>query len=112
MKYKRKLIHTATVWQNPVSDNYGGFTYDAPKTISCRWQDKNQLFIDNTGREAVSRSIIWLDVDDAVKESEMIAFGDKKSFTVPYTCPDAWVIKSIDRTSNLKGNQTAVTAYI
>ena len=112
MKYKQKLIHQATVWKNPVSDSYGGFTFDTPILINCRWQDKNQLYIDSNGREAVSKSIIWLNPDDNIGIGDMIASGVYTSTVVPYDCSDAWSIKSIDRTSNIKGTQTVVTAYI
>ena len=111
MKYLQKLIHTATAWKNPVSDNYGGFTYSAPVLIDCRWEDKAELFIDSTGRETVSNAVIWLDSEDVIEEGDMIAFGDVKTFTIPYGT-SARVIKSINSTPNLKGTQTAVTAYI
>lgn len=111
LKYLNKLIHTATVWKNPVSDNYGGFTYDSPVLIACRWEAKTELFIDNTGREAVSKAVIFLDLADSIEEGDMIAFGDLKTFTNPYGTV-AKIIKSINSTPNLKGTQTAVTAYI
>lgn len=111
MKYTNKLIHTATVWKNPVSDQFGGFTYASPALISCRWEDKAELFIDNTGRETVSKAVIWLDVSDSVEEGDMIILGNEKTKSNPYKT-EARVIKSINKTPNLRGTQAAVTAYI
>lgn len=112
MKYRQKLIHTATVWKNSVSDNYGGFTFDAPVTVDCRWEGKSELFIDKTGREAVSKAVIWLDVDDGIEEGDMIAYGDQTTYTDPYDCATAWTLKNVSSTDNLRGTQTAVTGYI
>ena len=31
------------VWLNPVSDGKGGYVFDYPIEIDCRWEDKQEL---------------------------------------------------------------------
>jgi hypothetical protein len=38
-------VETAVYWGNPVNDGYGGFTYDDPVEIDCRWENKTEMDI-------------------------------------------------------------------
>lgn len=38
-------VETAVYWGNPVNDGYGGFTYDTPVEIDCRWENKMEMDI-------------------------------------------------------------------
>jgi hypothetical protein len=38
-------VETAVYWGNPVNDGYGGFTYDTPVEIDCRWENKTEMDI-------------------------------------------------------------------
>lgn len=38
-------VETAVYWGNPVNDGYGGFTYDDPVEIDCRWENKMEMDI-------------------------------------------------------------------
>ncbi len=38
-------VETAVYWGNPVNDGYGGFTYDDPIEIDCRWENKMEMDI-------------------------------------------------------------------
>jgi hypothetical protein len=49
---------TAVYWGNPVNNGYGGFTYDEPVEIDCRWEDRNEIFVDANGDETVSKSVV------------------------------------------------------
>lgn len=59
----KNLLQTATYWGNPVADGYGGYTFDAPITINCRWILKQELFIDIKGKEKVSSAIVLVGQD-------------------------------------------------
>ena len=56
---------TAVYWGTPVSDGSGGFTYADAVEISCRWDDIQELIIDNKGREimSVAKLIVTQDLD-------------------------------------------------
>jgi len=55
----------AVYWGNPVADGYGGYSYDDPEEIYCRWSDEKQLFEADDGTQQVSKAILYLveDVD-------------------------------------------------
>lgn len=56
---------TAVYWGNPQSDGRGGYTYDDPVDIDCRWKDGEQIMTTDDGRQFVSRATVHLlqDVD-------------------------------------------------
>ena len=54
---------TAVYWGNPTKDGYGGYTYDDPEEIKCRWADDKQLFESDDGEQLVSKSIVLLTED-------------------------------------------------
>lgn len=39
----RQCKQKAVYWGNPVKNGYGGYTYDDPIEIDCRWEEKAQL---------------------------------------------------------------------
>ncbi len=103
MNIDRKLNQLATVWQNPVDDNWGNFTFDDPKTIPVRWEDKSVLFLDRaTGSEIVSQAVIWCLPGAGLKEQEMIALGDHTDVNNPYTA-GAHTVKNVENTPNVRG---------
>ena len=60
----------AVYWGNPQDNGYGGFTYDDPVEIKCRWEDSNEVISmagqDRKSRELVSKAQVWVvqDVDE------------------------------------------------
>lgn len=59
----KNLLQTATYWGNPVANGFGGYTFDSPVAIDCRWILKQELFIDAKGKEKVSAAIVLLGQD-------------------------------------------------
>ncbi len=59
-KFIQKVcVQTAVYWGNPQNDGYGKLTFDdpielAPPTNGVRWEDKNQIIVDNNGKEVTS----------------------------------------------------------
>jgi len=63
-KFIQKVcVQTCVYWANPVNDGYGGFTFDDPVEISCRWEDKNQICIGDDGQEVTSDSEVLVTQD-------------------------------------------------
>ena len=66
----RLCVEDAVYWGNPQDDGYGGFTYDDPVEIKCRWEEKREVVTmageDRKGREIVSKAQVWVlqDVDE------------------------------------------------
>lgn len=62
----RGLIQTAVYWGDPLPDGYGGFTFSTPVEISCRWEDRKELYVSSDGNEIVSKAVALInqDLDD------------------------------------------------
>ena len=60
---KKVCVQTAVYWGNPKDDGYGGFTFDDPVNISCRWEDKIQIVATMDGQEVSSDSEILVTQD-------------------------------------------------
>jgi len=60
MNITKYLKQTCVYWGSPIVDGYGGRTFDAPVELSCRWEDRRELFRDASGNEVVSESIVLL----------------------------------------------------
>jgi hypothetical protein len=56
---KRTCKQTAVYWGNPTNDGSGGFTFDDPIEIICRWEDRNDIFLSPTGKELNSKAVIY-----------------------------------------------------
>jgi hypothetical protein len=60
---KKVCVQTAVYWGNPKDDGYGGFTFDDPVNISCRWEDKTQIVSTMDGQETSSDSEVLVTED-------------------------------------------------
>ncbi len=64
MKIIRKmLVHKCMYWSNPVPDGYGGYTFQPPIELKCRWEDINERFITDANTEDLSKSKVYVDRD-------------------------------------------------
>lgn len=57
--YTRHMKQTATYWAPGSNDGFGGVSFSAPIQVSCRWQDKAELFRDAQSRELTSSTIVY-----------------------------------------------------
>ena len=60
---QKVCVQTAVYWGNPKDDGYGGFTFDDPVNISCRWEDKTQIVSTMDGQETSSDSEVLVTQD-------------------------------------------------
>lgn len=102
MNYERMLNQQATLWDNPVSDGYGGFVFDAPVLVACRWEGTNQLVVDSTGREVVSTASVWLPSSVAITDGAVLAEGDFTGTPNPYDVAGSRTVKNIALVPNIK----------
>jgi len=59
----RLFSQTITYWGSPSTSGWGGKTFDTPITLSGRWEDKQELFIDPMGNEVRSLAVVYVDQD-------------------------------------------------
>jgi hypothetical protein len=112
---KRQLNQTAVYWATPSADGYGGYTWDNPVEISCRWEDTIQVITDSNGEEIVSRAVVYLDQD--VDENGVLFLGsltdlDSTQEADPMTADSAYRIRRFDKVPNIKGTDFLRKAYL
>lgn len=98
---RRQCKQKAVYWGNPQKDGRGGFTYDDPVEIDCRWEEKAQLLQmwDMKGESFECIAIVWVnqdldqdgslflgdldDLDSAQEESpESISISGRKAYLI------------------------------
>jgi hypothetical protein len=108
---KRNLVQTCVYWGAPKNDGEGGFIFDAPVEIQCRWEDKEQVVMQDNGEKILSRSTVYLlqEVDengmlflgtlDDIGDSE----GDSSGvYYDPQELEGAYLIKRFEKTPSLR----------
>ena len=103
----RNCSSVAVYWGNPVNDGEGGFTFDDPVEIACRWEETIQVTTDNKGNEVTSRAVIYITQD--VDEEGMLYLGtldnlDSGQEEDPKTIQGAWIIKRFVKTPALNSS--------
>ena len=107
---KRGLNQTATYWGNPTPDGWGGYTFDAPVEIDCRWEDTSKLFISaQTGKEERSRAMVFVDQDVVV--GGYLYLGSSTG-TKPEEVTGAFEIKSFGKTPSVKATKFLRKAWL
>jgi len=46
-------VQTAVYWERKSSNGYGGFTYETPVEIKCRWDANSKLVLNDKGEQVV-----------------------------------------------------------
>lgn len=96
------LRQKAVYWANPVNDGQGGYTYDTPIEIDCRWLWKQEKFINDKAEEIVSKAIVLVDQDVAIKGMlALTTLDDLNSSELPED-EDAFEIKAFFKSSDYK----------
>ncbi len=65
---------TAVYWGNPVSDGFGGYTFDDPVEINVRWDEKSKMVLDADGNEVISKAEVTVRQDVDIRG--MLFLGD------------------------------------
>lgn len=98
---KRFTAQKCIYWGNPVDDRKGGWTFDAPAEIDCRWDDKQEFVIGYDGNQYSSQAAILVNIDldrrgylwlGTQDELEAIATEKGYDITKPLEFPDAWIV--------------------
>lgn len=73
--FERNLKQTATVWTVSGVDSAGDPSFDSasPRTISVRWEDRVDMFINQQGEQEASRSIVV--VTESFKVGDFLFLG-------------------------------------
>lgn len=107
--FERNLRQTATYWAPLGLDAYGKRTFAAPVQRPCRWEDKAETFIDKHGKQETSRSKVFFSLD---LELNGHIFLGTSAVVDPTTLSDAWEIRNVFRTPDLRNNKQLFVAVV
>jgi hypothetical protein len=114
-KFIKKIsVQTAVYWGNPENDGSGGFVFDEPVEIKCRWEDKTQVVNSSDGSEVVSDSFILTNED--LDENGYLFLGtlddlDSDELTDPKSKTGARMILSKNKIPMIKSTKEFVRLY-
>jgi hypothetical protein len=105
---KKIAVQTAVYWGNPVNDGYGGYTYDAPVEIKCRWEEKVRTIADVFGEYRLSKATVL--VNDPLDYNGYLYLGTLAEVNAmtgvttskPKTIPMAFAIIAYDKIPLIK----------
>lgn len=107
--YNRNQNQIAMYWAPSVDDKYGARTFSSPVEIRCRWQDKQENFIDAEGKEKTSSSIVY---PDRELENEGWLYLGQSSELDPHDVDGAKEIKATGSSPNLRNSQTLIKIWL
>ncbi len=97
----RNHKQTVTYWSPGTNDGFGNVIFGAPVFRKARWEDKVELFRDQSGNEVISTATVYLGVDVANKG---YLFLGESTAANPTLVSDAREIRAFRKIPNLKGN--------
>jgi hypothetical protein len=107
------LNQTAVYWQRGDPDGYGGYDWEDPVEIDCRWESSTELFVDSQGEERRSRAKVFLGQD--VEEGGYLYLGDLDDLTSssdPGNISRAYRIQRSDKIPDLSGAEFLRRAWL
>ncbi len=94
------LRESITYWAPSGVDNFGDPSFAAPvTTIKAKWEDRTELFIDETGREQRSRSVVYVDTDLVIGG---YLFRGTSTVADPLSVDGAFIVKDFKKTSDFE----------
>lgn len=111
MGFTRNLTQDVTHWTLTGSDTYGGFTYSSPVRLDGRWEEKQELFIDENMEQVLSNAIAYLNTD--IAPGDYLALGDHA--TTPIADPttiSGYRVRNYGKVTDLKGLNALRKAWL
>ena len=112
---ERNLHQVAVYWGAPVNDGYGGFTWEEPVEIDCRWEESTKVLLTAKGEEQTSRAEVQVMQD--VDENGILYLGtladlDSGQEDDPTTIEGAYRILRFDKIPTIDGLHFFRKAYL
>lgn len=102
----RNLNQTAVYWGNPVEVGDGSLIFDDGVEVDCRWEERQELYMDNEGNERKSQAIVHVKQDMKVGEYLYLGVDDDLDSDISNpTAVDSFEIKSFEKIPNIKGDK-------
>ena len=107
---KVRLPNTVTYWGSLVADGRGGYTFAAPVACDGRWEDTNEIFINQSAEEETSKAVIFIDRDLDI--GGYVALGDQTAYSDPLQVTGAYRIKGFAKIPDIKSNYYVRKAWV
>lgn len=106
MQISKYLIDTAVLWAVTGKNAYNELIFSAGVEVFVRWEDKQEIFISEEGKELSSKAILHIN-QDVIPDSFMF-LGDLDDLTTaqkadPKLCETAYAVKSFKKTKSVGG---------
>ena len=109
MKIAKSFKQDVTVWAGGVRGFYGDITYPAPRTIKGRWEQRADLFIDNTGKQVVSAAVVY--VGEAIAQGAYVMLGESNAVN-PKAIAAAYLVRGVSRTPSINGKGELIKLWL
>ena len=100
----KSLKQTCVYWGSPATIGYGGYSFSEPVELACRWEARQELFINAQGKEERSQAVVYLSQD--VDLGGYLYLGEIDDFDSsapdPQNVAGVKEIKSLKKIPNMK----------
>ena len=106
----RAYRQTVTVWTGEGElDLYGRVTRPPPRQIKGRWEQRGDLFIDDSGKQVVSAAVVY--VKEPFATGDYVLLGTSAA-TDPSALGDAFIVRAVSRTPSVDGRQEVIKLWL
>lgn len=109
MSFTGRRTQTATYWATPVADGYGGHTFTAPASITVRWEERTERFVNPQGEPEYSKAVVILGQDVTVGGFLYLGTSTEAH---PSDVSGAYRIRAFEKVPNVNGTAYQRTAYL
>lgn len=113
----RFTVQTCLYWGNPVSDRKGGWTFDDPVEIDCRWDGKQELKVGLDGNIFSSQAVVLVNIDLSRRGYLYLGtlddFDSSDDISNPVEIEEAFIIQQFEKIPMVRSTDDFVrTAYL
>jgi hypothetical protein len=109
---ERMRKQKAVYWEYTGTDGYGNPTFSSPVEIECRWSEHQEKFSDDSGEERISRAVVYVDREMALKSYLRLAELDSSTHDDPRDYTDAFEIKQFASIPNMRATNYLRKAWL
>lgn len=109
-----ELNQIAVYWERGAPDGYGGYDWEDPVEIDCRWELVHELYQDAFGEQRTSNGKVFLGQD--IKPGDFLYLGDYDDITSasgsPASMEQAFEVRRFDKVPDLAGTEFLRRAWV
>jgi hypothetical protein len=114
MDYTWALNQICVYWKRLAPDGHGGYLWEDPVELVCRWEIKQELISDAQGRQITSNAKILLNQDVVV--GDFLYLGDLDDITSssgsPGSMDQAYEVKRFDKIPDIPAEEFTRWAWL